>query len=140
MPRRSFRARSNAAMSSGGNSVVVATVHSTHTRKTRAPAWNEYFTDSGMPLAVLPLTPSCPSTYGSALARLAPMPMKSDCITKPDVRCSGGSLSATNARNGSIEMLIDASSTHSRLAAIHSVVDIGMMKSASEARMAPVRK
>ena len=59
LPRR---ARSNAAMSSGGNSLVVATVHSTHTRNTAAPAWNEYFTESGMPLAVLPCTPSLCNT------------------------------------------------------------------------------
>jgi hypothetical protein len=45
-------------MSSGGNSVVVATVHSTQARNTTAPAWNAYFTVSGIPLSVLPLTPS----------------------------------------------------------------------------------
>jgi hypothetical protein len=68
------------------------------------------------------------------------MPMKSACITNPDVRCDGGSLSATNARNGSIEMLIDASRIHSSDAAIQSEVDVGMMNSAIDARMAPVRK
>ena len=46
---------------SGGNSVVVTTVQITQRRKTSAPAWNEYFTDSGIPLAVLPATPSRPS-------------------------------------------------------------------------------
>jgi hypothetical protein len=39
-----------------------------------------------MPLAVLPVTPIQLNNSGSALARLAPMPMKNDCITKPAVR------------------------------------------------------
>ena len=49
-------------------------------------------------------------------------------------------MSATKARNGSIEMLIEASSIQSRPAAIHSALDVGIRKSAIEARMAPVRK
>ena len=68
------------------------------------------------------------------------MPMNSDCITKPAVRCDASSLSATNARNGSIEMLIDASRIQSSAAAIQSVLDVGMKKSAIDARIAPVRK
>ena len=68
------------------------------------------------------------------------MPIMSDCITKPCVRCDTGSLSATKARKGSIEMLIDASRTQSRLAAISRLVDVGMTKSAIDARTAPVRK
>jgi hypothetical protein len=68
------------------------------------------------------------------------MPIMSDCITNPDVRCDSSSLSATNARNGSIEMLIDASRTQSSVAAIHRLLDVGITKSAIEARMAPVRK
>jgi hypothetical protein len=50
------------------------------------------------------------------------------------------SLSATKARKGSIEMLMEASSTQRNVAAIHRVVDVGMMNSAMEARIAPVRK
>jgi hypothetical protein len=61
-PRRSRFSRSNAAMSSGGCSLVVNTVQSTASRNTTAPAWNEYFTDSGMPLAVLPDDAELPST------------------------------------------------------------------------------
>jgi len=118
----------------------VTTVQRTASRKTTAPTWNEYFTESGMPLAVSPDTPSVLRMSGSALARLAPRPMNSDCITKPAVRCEVSSLSATKARNGSIDTLIDASSTQRRLAAIHNEVDVGMMNSAIDARIAPVRK
>src|SRR6185436_12811165 len=93
-----------------------------------------------MPLAVLPETPIHRSTNGSAFAKLAPTPMNKDCMTKPVVRCLTSSLSATNARKGSMEMLIDASSTHRRLAAIQSDDDVGMKNSAIEARIAPVKK
>ena len=139
-PDFSFRHRSNASRSSGGYSVVVITVQSTASRNTTAPIWKEYFTESGIPLAVLPATPSLLMMNGSALARLAPMPMNSDCMTKPFVRCDVSSLSATKARNGSIDMLIEASSTQSRLAAIQREVDVGMTNRAIEARIAPVRK
>src|SRR5260221_2461817 len=93
-----------------------------------------------MPLAVLPWTPSHPRRNGSALAKLAPMPMNSDCITKPDVRCETSSLSATNARNGSIETLMEASRTQSSVAAIQSVLDKRIMMSAADARIAHVSK
>ena len=49
-------------------------------------------------------------------------------------------MSATNARKGSIEMLIDASRIHSSVAAIQRPRESGMKKSAIDARMAPVRK
>ena len=52
-PPRSRFARSNAAGSSGGCSLVVITVQSTASRNTTAPAWNAYFTESGTPPAVL---------------------------------------------------------------------------------------
>ena len=116
------------------------TVQRTARKKTAAPSWKEYFTESGIPLSVLPVTPIQLKRKGSALARLAPTPMKNDCITKPAVRWLGLSLSATKARKGSIEMLMEASRIQSRLAAIHSVLDVGMTKSAIEARTAPVRK
>ena len=58
------------------------------------------------------------SMKGSMPAMTAPRPMKKLCIAKPMPRCSSGSLSATKARNGSIEMLIEASSTQSRPAAM----------------------
>src|SRR5262249_34853824 len=139
-PRRLRRARSNAAGSSGGNLDVGITVQSTATRNTAAPIWNEDFTQSGIPPALLDVTPRRLKSNGRPFARLAPTPMKNDCITKPAVRCDASSLSATNARNGSIEMLIDASRIQRRVAAIQSAVDVGMMKSAIEARIAPVRK
>ncbi len=87
------------------------------------------------------LTPNCRvSSQGSIEARTAPVPMRKLCIAKPVVRCSEGRLSPTNARNGSIEMLIDASMIHSIPAATQSVGELGIRSSASEARMAPVRK
>src|SRR3989442_8752259 len=78
-PRRPRRARSHAAGSSGGNSPVVTTVHSTARKKTTAPTWKEYFTESGTPLDVLPCTPNQLNNSGKAFARLAPTPMKNDC-------------------------------------------------------------
>ncbi len=77
---------------------------------------------------------------GSALARLAPTPMKNDCMTNPAVRWLVFSLSATKARNGSIETLIEPSSTQSSTAATHSTGEVGMKKSAIEAKIAPIRK
>ena len=41
-------------------------------------------------------------------------------MAKPRVRCSGGSMSATKARNGSMLMLMEASRIQSSPAAIHS--------------------
>ena len=61
-------------------------------------------------------------------------------MEKPRVRCSGGSRSATNARKGSMLMLIEASITHSSPAAIHSADELGMAMSAKEASSAPMRK
>jgi hypothetical protein len=68
------------------------------------------------------------------------MPMKNDCMTKPAVRWSVSSLSATKARNGSIETLIEASRIQSSPAAIQRSPESGMKKRATLARMAPVRK
>ena len=70
----------------------------------------------------------------------APRPMKRACMEKPRVRCPGGRRSATNARKGSMLMLIEASSTHSRPAAIHNPGELGMAMSAKEASSAPTRK
>ena len=70
-------------------------------------------------------------------AKVAPSPMKKLCITKPVVRCRSFSLSATNARNGSMLTLMLASSIHSRPAAIQSDDDVGMMNSAMLEQMAP---
>src|SRR5262245_30320170 len=73
--------------------------------------------------------------HGIADAITAPSPMKRLCIAKPRVRCSDGSRSATKARNGSIEMLIDASRIQSRPAAIQSALEFGIAISASELRI-----
>ncbi len=79
-------------------------------------------------------------SHGSTEANTAPSPMNSACMAYPCVRCSGRSRSATNARKGSMLMLIDASSTHRSPAAIQSVPELGMAISAAEASSAPVRK
>ena len=77
------------------------------------------------------------SIHGSAEANTAPTPMKKLCIAKPSVRCSSGSRSPTKARNGSMVTLIEASMTHSMIAATQSTGDCGMMISAAVVRIAP---
>jgi hypothetical protein len=66
--------------------------------------------------------------------------MKRLCIAKPRVRCSSAAGPATNARKGSMLMLIEASRIHSRPAAIHSADEFGISSSAAELRIAPTRK
>src|SRR6186713_2868860 len=80
------------------------------------------------------------SIHGIDDASTAPSPMNKLCIAKPRGRSPGGSKSATNARNGSIEMLIDASRIQSNPAAIQSVLEFGIAISASELRIAPTKK
>ena len=70
----------------------------------------------------------------------APVPMRKLCIAKPVVRWEDGRLSPTKARNGSIEMLIDASMIHNIPAATQSAGEFGIANSAMEARTAPSRK
>src|ERR1041384_6451420 len=78
--------------------------------------------------------------HGSAEAITAPDPMKKLCIAKPRVRSDASRRSATNARNGSMEMLIEASRIQRSPAAIQRLLDIGIAMSAQELRMAPTRK
>ncbi len=66
--------------------------------------------------------------YGNNEAITAPSPIKKVWVAKPVVLCDGGSLSPTNARKGSMEILMDASSTHNNVAAIQSTVDCGIKK------------
>src|ERR1700738_553164 len=134
------RWRSNSAMSAGGDSFVVKIGHKTARKDATAPILNEYGTVSGMPLAVLPVTPEYLKMYGSALARVAPTPMKKLCITKPTVRWSGFNLSATKARNGSMLMLMLASKIHRKLAAILTLVESGMTNNARLDKSAPTKK
>ena len=47
--------------------------------------------------------------YGNQEPIIAPRPISKVCIEKPNVCCSSGSLSPTNALNGSIEILMEAS-------------------------------
>ena len=79
-------------------------------------------------------------SQGSIDATTAPVPMKKLWSANPVTRCVEGRLSPTKARNGSIEMLIEASRIQSIPAATHSDGEFGMTMSASEARMAPLRK
>ena len=80
------------------------------------------------------------STQGSEDAATAPVPMKKLWVANPVTRCADGRLSPTKARNGSMEMLIEASMIQSMPAAIQSAGELGMATSASDARMAPPRK
>ncbi len=66
--------------------------------------------------------------------------MKKLCAANPVVRCLSGSISPTNALNGSIEILIDASSNHNSKAAIHKIQALGKTKRANEAKIAPIIK
>ena len=66
--------------------------------------------------------------------------MKKLWKANPAVRCSSGSISATNARNGSMETLMEASNTHSSPAATHKAGELGTISRASDARIAPTRK
>ena len=71
---------------------------------------------------------------------MAPTPIKKLCMANPVVRCLDGRLSPTNARKGSIEILIDASRIHNIPAANQSAGELGMTISDTDARMAPARK
>src|SRR6185312_4943228 len=66
--------------------------------------------------------------------------MKKVCMANPAVLCEDGNLSPTKARKGSIEMLMDASNTHNKTAAIQSMVDCGIRNSAIDASTAPMKK
>src|SRR5690606_25000826 len=57
-----------------------------------------------------------------------------------EVRCASGNLSPTKALNGSMEMFMDASSTQSKTAAIHSAWELGIRNNATEASIAPIKK
>ena len=67
-------------------------------------------------------------------------PMKKVCTANPLVRCSSGSISPMNARNGCIVTLMEPSISHSVPAATQSAGELGMMSSASDDRIAPARK
>ena len=92
------------------------------------------------PGAAVLATPHFASSHGSRLATTDPTPMKKLCMAKPVGRWRAGNWSPTKARNGSIEMLIDASRIHSVPAAIHSAGELGITKSASVVTIAPARK
>jgi len=88
----------------------------------------------------MPVTPQLRNMRGSVLARVALIQLRTLCMMKPKVVWSASSLSDTNARNGSILMLILASSSHNKVAANQSAGDSGIRHSAVHARMAPMKK
>ena len=61
-------------------------------------------------------------------------------MANPLLRCDSGSMSPTNARKGSMLMLMLASMIHSIPAATQSTGDRGMKTMAAEASKAPTRK
>ena len=61
-------------------------------------------------------------------------------MEKPNVRCFTGSLSATNARKGSILIFIEESIIHSNPAAIQSVEEFGIKNKQKELSIAPIKK
>ena len=70
----------------------------------------------------------------------APNPIKKVYAAKPAVRCESGSLSPTKARNGSMDILMDASNTHNNVAAIHNTPDCGIKNNAMAENTAPIKK
>ena len=90
--------------------------------------------------AVLEIPNQLVNIHGRKEATMAPMPIKKLCIAKPVVRCEGGSISPTNARKGSMLMLMDASMIHKTLTAIQSADELGMKSKESEASKAPIAK
>ena len=61
-------------------------------------------------------------------------------MAKPVVLCLSGNISPTNALNGSIEILIDASNNHNKTAATHNAATLGNANNANAAKMAPTIK
>ena len=90
--------------------------------------------------AVLGIPNQLVKMYGNAEATTAPKPIKKLCMANPIVRCSEGRLSPTKARNGSMEILMEASIIHNMPAAIHSAGELGMTNNASVVKMAPMVK
>jgi len=80
------------------------------------------------------------SNQGMYDAATLPRPIKKLCIEKPSGRCSFGSMSATNARNGSMLTFMEASRIQRRPAAMHKAPLKGIKMSAIELRIAPVKK
>ena len=69
-----------------------------------------------------------------------PKPVNTDCIKKPvDCWCSG-TVSAINARNGSIAVLLLMSNSHNSKTAIHSAVTCGKRNKHRLQPMAPIKK
>src|SRR5690606_30155159 len=116
------RSFSKASMSSGGYSEVLNTVYRILNIKTNAPMAKAILTDIGTtPEGAASLTPSLEIIQGRLLATQVPIPMINVWTTNPYERWESGNLSATKARKGSMEILMDASKIHKNPAAIHKV-------------------
>ena len=104
-----------------------------------APSMNDPTTQYGMPALVAPSI-SCWKTYSEMLASVMPRPVKKDWARKPLPSWDGGSLSAMNARYGSIAVLLLASSSHSSSTAIQTAVTNGNRNRQMLQPMAPTMK
>ena len=61
-------------------------------------------------------------------------------MAKPVVCCDGFNLSPTKALKGSIEIFMEASSTHNKIAAIHKATEFGIRNNAIDDNTAPTKK
>src|SRR5262245_10722997 len=77
---------------------------------------------------------------GRKEAMMAPVPIKKLCMANPVVLCDGGNMSPTNARNGSMLMLMEASMIHNVPTAIQSAEALGIRHKAIDASIAPMAK
>src|SRR4051794_7982220 len=117
-PNPPFLARIALSSSSlGGISGVRSTEISTEPIEQTAPSMNEPTTQYGIPAPVAPEMSSW-NTKSDRLASVMPRPVKNDWARNPLPSWDGGSLSAMNARYGSIAVLLLASSSQSRMTAI----------------------
>ena len=133
-------ARSALSSSSlGGISGVRSTEISTEPIEQTAPSMNEPTTQYGMPASVAPEMIFW-KKKSERLARVMPRPVKNDWARKPLPSWDGGSLSAMKARYGSIAVLLLASSSHSRMTAIHTAVTNGNRNRHRLQPIAPIRK
>src|SRR5215204_3058716 len=135
-----FLARSSASSCglggiSGVDRIDTSTVPIEHT----APSMNEPTTQYGMPADVAPSI-TVWKKNSETLARVIPKPVKKLCARNPLASCDGGSLSAMNARYGSMAVLLLASRIHSSRTAIQIAATNGNRNRHTLQPIAPMRK
>ena len=96
---------------------MVSTETSTVPIEQTEPRMNAPTTQYGMPADVAPPM-MCWKTNSEMFASVMPNPVKKLCARKPLASWEGGSLSAMNARYGSMAVLLLASSSHSSSTAV----------------------